>query len=90
MGDLYELLDVHSLRTTAYHPECDGQTERFNRTLERMIACFVDDNQKNWDDLLSGLAFAYRTTVHSTTGCTPFECIYGRLHKLPVDIIFSN
>ena len=73
MGELYALLDIHPLRTTTYHPECDGQTERFNRTLESMISCFIDENQKNWDQLLSGLAFAYRSSVHSTIGCSAFE-----------------
>ena len=43
--DVLELLDVHKLRTTPYHPECDGQTERFNRTLLGMLKVFGDENQ---------------------------------------------
>ena len=34
---LMMLLDVVKSRTTPYYPQCDGQTERFNRTLESML-----------------------------------------------------
>ncbi|CAF1027528.1 unnamed protein product [Brachionus calyciflorus] len=32
---IYEKLDIKQLGTTAYHPECDGQSESFIRTLNR-------------------------------------------------------
>ena len=88
MNQLYELLDIQRMRTSAYHPQCDGETERFNRTLEQMLACYVADSQKDWDKYLPKLAFAYNTAVHHTTGVTPFEVIYGRKPKLPVDLLF--
>ena len=34
---LWERLDVHTLSTTAYHPQRDGITERFNRTIKTML-----------------------------------------------------
>ena len=34
------------------------------------------------------MAFAYNTSVHATTGLTPFEIVYGRKPKLPVDLMF--
>ncbi|RNA13104.1 Transposon Ty3-G Gag-Pol poly [Brachionus plicatilis] len=51
-----------------------------------MLACYV--SQKVWDKYLPKLAFAYNTAVHHTTGLTPFEVIYGRKPKLPVDMLF--
>lgn len=87
LNELWELLDVHKLRTTPYHPECDGLSERFNRTLKTMITAFVtDDQQDTWDQYLPMLAFAYNTAVHSSTNTTPFEMIYGRQPKIPIDI----
>lgn len=32
MKDVCKLLGIKKLNTTAYHPECDGMVERFNRT----------------------------------------------------------
>ncbi len=50
LAELYELLDVHKVRTSPYHPQTDGITERFNRTLQAMLSCYVQENQKDWDD----------------------------------------
>lgn len=87
---IYELLDINQLRTTAYHPECDGLTERFNRTLKTMIACFVNEHQNNWDELLTFLAFAYNSSTHATTNFTPYEIVYGRPPKIPIDLIVQE
>jgi hypothetical protein len=86
---LWELLDVFQLRTTPYHPECDGQTERFNRTLEGMLRAFVSEHHDDWDEFLELLAFAYKTAIHKTTGVTPFEVIFGRKPKLPAELFDS-
>ena len=90
LGELYELLDMHKVRTTPYHPQCDGLTERFNRTIQAMLTGYVSDDQKNWDLFLPTLAFAYNTAVHSTTKSSPFELTYGRKPKIPIDLIFSQ
>ena len=90
LAEIYEVLDIHKVRTTPYRPQCDGITERFNRTLQSMLTCFVADHQKDWDDLLPYVAFAYNTAVHSATDTTPFELTYGRKPKVPVDLIFSK
>ena len=37
MMDMCKLLGINKLNTTAYHPQCTGLTERFNRTLESML-----------------------------------------------------
>lgn len=90
LSEIYELLDVHKVRTSPYHPQTDGLTERFNRTLQAMLACYVDENQKDWDTFLPTLAFAYNTAVHSTTLMTPFELTYGRRPKVPLDLLFKE
>ena len=42
-----ELLDIKRLRTTSYHPQTDGISERFIQTLKNMIAAYVDAEQLN-------------------------------------------
>jgi transposase InsO family protein len=37
MKDVCTLLGIKKLNTTAYHPQCDGMLERFNRTLKAML-----------------------------------------------------
>jgi hypothetical protein len=86
---LYEKLDIKQLRTTAYHPECDGQSERFIRTLKSMIKSYVDENQSDWDENLNELAFAYNSSVHASTGYTPYELVFGVQPRIPLDLILD-
>ena len=55
-----------------------------------MIRCFIEENLEDWDELLAPLAFAYNTAVHSTTKVSPFEMVYGRKPRLPIDLIFPT
>lgn len=57
---VYQLLGIRSLRTTPYHPQTDGLTERFNKTLKQMLRKFVDSSGADWDLWLPYLLFAYR------------------------------
>ena len=76
---LWERLDVHTIRTTAYYPQTDGITERINRTVKTMLTQFVhDQKQNNWDTKLDKLSFAYNTAVHSLTKFSSLELMFGR------------
>ena len=86
---LCALLGVSTTRTSAYHPEGNGQVERFNRTLEAIIAKTITDNQHDWDRQLPKALFAYRTAIHETTHFSPFHLMFGRSPKLPVDLMLA-
>src|SRR2546423_1271989 len=45
LGDRCE---IKGNRSTAYHPESDGQTERVNQTLEQYIRIYCDYHQDDW------------------------------------------
>lgn len=83
---MYELLDVHKIRTTAYHPKTDGQSERIIRTVKQMIKCYLKKKGKDWDKHLDALSYAYNTATHSSTKYSPFYLMLGRKPKLPVDL----
>ncbi|MCG8044622.1 MAG: RNase H-like domain-containing protein [Candidatus Thiodiazotropha endolucinida] len=87
MKELCKLLGVKKLQSTPYHPEANGLVERFNGTLKRMLTCFVQDEQSEWDVLLPYLLFAYREVPQDTTGFSPFELLYGRHIRGPLTVI---
>ena len=77
MAAVCDLLGIEQTRTSSYHPQGNGQVERFNRTLEAMLAKVVSDHQRDWDSHLPRVLFAYRTAIHETTGFTPFHVTWS-------------
>ena len=84
--ELCLLCGAHTTRTTPYHPESDGLVERFNITLLMMLAMFAGENKDDWDDLLPAVMMAYRSSVHDSTGFSPYRLMFGEECTLPMDI----
>lgn len=82
VDNLLKLTSTTQLRTAAYHPQCNGQTERFNQVLKTQLSMYVNQRGSNWDEHLQLIMFAYRTTKHSSTGMTPYEALWGRNPRL--------
>ena len=64
--------------TTAYHPQTNGQVERFKKTLAARLRHYVAENQKDWDEFVQPLTYAYNIQVHRFTGTTPFDLVLSR------------
>ncbi|XP_073803355.1 uncharacterized protein isoform X4 [Danio rerio] len=87
LKQVYRLLGIKSIRTTPYHPQTDGLTERFNQTLKQMLRKFVTETGQDWDQWLPYLLFAYREVPQSSTGFSPFELLYGRDVRGPLALL---
>eukprot|EP00731_Ephydatia_muelleri_P035196 Em0104g2a len=87
LAELYNMLQVRAIRTTPYHPQTDGLVERFNQTLKAMLRRMVNKEGKDWDRLLPFLLFAYREVPQASTGFSPFELLFGRKVRGPLDVI---
>jgi len=85
--ELTELLGMKKTRTTALHPQSDGQVERQHQTLVNYLAKFIAENQKDWDQWIPMFLLAYRSSKHETTGVTPAELYLGRELQLPLDLL---
>ena len=85
MSDVCAHLGIAKLNTTAYHPECDGMVERFNRTLKAMLRKHVGRFGTQWDWYLSGVLWAYRNTPHDTTGEKPSYLLFGMDLRSPTE-----
>jgi len=83
------LMGIVKTRTTPYRPSSNGQVERFNRSLLKMVRCYVNAKQDNWDQSLGQLGSAYRSTPHRMTGFTPNLLMLGREVRRPCDIMFA-
>ena len=80
-------LHIKTLRSSPYHPMANGLVERFNQTLKSMLKCYVKDDDKEWDKILPYVLFAYREVPEASTGFSPFELLYGRKVRGPLDVL---
>ncbi|XP_078245873.1 uncharacterized protein LOC144587973 [Pogona vitticeps] len=90
MKRLWQICGIKHKETTAYHPESNGLTEKFSGTLMRMIRAYLAENPNSWDQKLQSLLFAYRSVPQASTGFSPFELLFGRTVKGPLDLIKQN
>ena len=74
----------------SYRPQTDGHVERVIGTLKNLLWKYCQENPTNWLSCLNQVMFAYRTTIHSTTGYSPYFLDKGRLPRLPLDIVMGT
>ncbi|CAM5159789.1 unnamed protein product [Eretmochelys imbricata] len=84
---LWEKCGVQHNWASAYHPQSNGLVERFNGTLKMMLKTFMNQHPQDWDKYLPHLLFAYREVPQESTGFSPFELLYGRRVRGPLDLM---
>ena len=54
-----------------------------------MMTTSIQQHPFVWEEHLRKICFAYNTSIHSTTGQTPFFLMFGRQVRLPVDLMYN-
>lgn len=88
--NICKIFKIKKIQTSAYHPESNGCIERFHRTLKEYLRHFINNNQDNWNELVSFGCFSYNTTIHESTGFTPHFLHFGRDAQVPSSLHAEN
>nr|XP_034334873.1 uncharacterized protein LOC117692026 [Crassostrea gigas] len=83
--ELCKIAGVKKSRTTPYHPMGNGQVERFNQTLLKMMGTLDDEQKTDWKTYVLPLVYAYNATKHETTGFSPHYLMFGWNPRLTID-----
>ena len=81
------LLHINHTYTPVYNPS-SNIVERAHRTLGELFRTSQEDMINVCDHHVGAAVFVYNTTVHSSTGTTPYEAMYGRAPTLPIDLVY--
>ena len=55
-----------------------------------MLAMFAGENRDDLDDLLPAVMMTYRSSVHESTGFSPYCLMFGEECTLPMDVGLSH
>lgn len=89
-SDFFRLMGIRRKLTSPLHPQSNGQTERFNRTLAVAMTSYVERTQRDWPDFLQAITFAYNMTEHSVTKVAPHEVVFGKKPRIPIDNLLER
>ena len=90
LNKLEKLCGIIQWRTTPYHPQGNGEEERFSKTLLSLLPTLPENGKRRWEQHLPKLVHAYNCTRSDATGFPPFYLLFGRHARLPIDLMFGS
>ena len=83
--ELCNIANISKSHTSIYHPMGNGLCERFNRTFLNMLGT----QKSNWKSHVAPLVHAYNCSRNDSTGYAPFQLMFGRVPRLPIDLVLG-
>src|SRR3954468_12214142 len=85
MRELCESLKIEHHNSSPYRPNMNGVVEAAYKNIKKIVQKMVV-TYKDWHEMLPFALHGYRTSVHTSTGATPFSLVYGMEAVLPVEV----
>jgi hypothetical protein len=86
-SSLWSLLDTKLTKSTAFHPQTDGQIKVINRMIVHILCIYNSKNPRTWDKSLPYVQQSYNRALHSSTSHSPFQVGLGFQPLGPIDVV---
>ncbi|XP_028101058.1 uncharacterized protein LOC114300377 [Camellia sinensis] len=81
---------IQILNSSPYYAQANGQAEATNKIVKNTLEMMIEDNPRDWHNLLSEVLWAYRNSKRNNTRITPYELVYGHDTGLPLEVIVRS
>jgi transposase InsO family protein len=85
MTELTSKLGLRQEHSSPYYPQANGQVEAVNISLKTILQRTINLAKSNWHLMLYSALWAYRMSVKTATGFSPFQLVYGLEAVLPIE-----
>jgi hypothetical protein len=89
-SEKHQLLGVKLSKSTVFHPQLNGASERMIRKISQILRTAVRPDQLDWPKHLLSVEFAINSSVNASTGFAPFKLTYGYMPTILTDVGTSN
>ena len=89
MAELCKISGIQQTFSTPRHSQGNAICERANSVILNLFGTLPANQKKNWHKHCDVMAYCYNSSVHSSTGFSPFYLMYGRKPRLVGDAILQ-
>lgn len=85
MRKYFSDMGINMSATTPYHPQGNGQCERFNGTIWKTVRLLLHSHKmdmSNWETMLPTALHSIRSLLNTSTNCTPYESFFNYQRRL--------
>jgi hypothetical protein len=88
--ELCSLLYINKSYSIPHWSQGNSVTERTFRTFHNILSKYISKEDPDFDEFLDCASFCYNTSVHSSTGETPYFLMFGRDPLFAIDQILDS
>lgn len=85
VAGVIETFGAHKRWATPHHSQSNAQAERAIQTFQQKIRLLLSEferEEEDWDLLVPAIVLSQNTSFNSSIGCSPYELLFGRKHRL--------
>uniref|UniRef100_A0A2N9GZD7 Uncharacterized protein n=1 Tax=Fagus sylvatica TaxID=28930 RepID=A0A2N9GZD7_FAGSY len=84
-SSLCQQFKIQHHNSAPYRPKMNGAVEAANKNVKKILSKMTE-TYKDWHEHLPYALCAYRTSVRTSVGATPYSLVYGMEAVLPVEV----